>query len=138
MAQGKASKAPAHRAEPGSLPIIGFVATADFGRAKAFYQDVLRLPLRGEDEFALVFESAGIMIRVVNVGKFTPYPFTVLGWKVDDIAATVRILAKRGVVFQRFPGMRQNAAGIWSAPGGARVAWFKDADGNLLSLSQHP
>ena len=90
------------------------------------------------DGFALVFEGDGTMIRVVKVDAFSPQPFTILGWKVNDIQEKVAALTKRGVAFERYPGMEQDKLGIWDAPGGARVAWFKDPDGNLLSVSLHP
>jgi len=121
----------------GANSVIGFIPTQDFARAKAFYQDTLGLRLTATDAFALVFESGGTMIRVVKVGAFRAAPYTILGWQVKDATLAVAALAKRGVTFARFPGMEQDVHGIWSAPGGARVAWFKDPDGNVLSLSQH-
>jgi len=121
----------------GSQSIVGFIPTKDFGRAKEFYGDTLGLRVVSEDQFAVVFESAATMIRVVKVGDFTPVKFTILGWQVDDIDETAAALQKRGVVFERFPGMEQDEQGIWRAPGGARVAWFKDPDGNVLSISFH-
>ena len=121
----------------GSQSIVGFVPTKDFARAKTFYGDTLGLRVVSEDQFAVVFESAATMIRVVKVGDFTPVKFTILGWQVDDIDETAAALQKRGVVFERFPGMEQDEQGIWRAPGGARVAWFKDPDGNVLSISFH-
>ena len=121
----------------GSQSIVGFIPTKDFGQAKEFYGDTLGLRVVSEDQFAVVFESAATMIRVVKVGDFTPVKFTILGWLVDDIDETAAALQKRGVVFERFPGMEQDEQGIWRAPGGARVAWFKDPDGNVLSISFH-
>jgi predicted enzyme related to lactoylglutathione lyase len=122
----------------GTNSVIGFIPTHDFARAKAFYEGVLGLRLTATDDFALVFESGGTMIRVVKVSSFKPAPYTILGWQVKDAAQAVASLTKRGVSFERFPGMAQDAHGIWDAPGGARVAWFKDPDGNVLSVSQHP
>ena len=119
--------------------IVAFVATTDPSRAKAFYRDVLGLLLISEDEYALVFDAHGTMLRVAIVGEIVLAPYTVLGWQVSDIAATVRGLAAKGVKFERYPWMEQKSEdlGIWSAPSGAKVAWFKDPDGNLLSVSQH-
>jgi catechol 2,3-dioxygenase-like lactoylglutathione lyase family enzyme len=121
----------------GANPIIGFIPTKDFKRARLFYQTTLGLVLIGQDAFALVFECAGTMIRVVKVGKLEPAPYTILGWQVPDIQKAAAALIEHGIRFERFPGMEQDPLGIWNAPGGARVAWFKDPDGNLLSLSQH-
>ena len=117
--------------------LVAFVSTSDPSRAKSFYRDVLGLLLISEDEFALVFDANGTMLRVAIVGDIVLAPYTVLGWQVSDIGATVRGLAAKGVTFERYPWMEQNEAGIWSAPSGAQVAWFKDRDGNLLSVGQH-
>jgi len=117
--------------------IVAFVATTDPSRAKAFYRDVLGLLLISEDEYALVFDAHGTMLRVAIVREIVLAPYTVLGWQVSDIEATVRGLTAKGVTFERYPWMEQDAAGVWHAPSGAKVAWFKDRDGNLLSVSQH-
>jgi catechol 2,3-dioxygenase-like lactoylglutathione lyase family enzyme len=121
----------------GTCPIIGFVATTDFSRARAFYGARLGLRFIANDGFALVFQNGGTMIRVVKVGGFVPAPYTILGWQVEAIQATVAVLTERGVVFERYAGLEQDKLAIWTAPGGAQVAWFKDPDGNLLSVSQH-
>jgi catechol 2,3-dioxygenase-like lactoylglutathione lyase family enzyme len=118
------------------MDLIAFVPTTDAARAKAFYADTLGLELQSENEFALVFRVNGTMLRVTLVDEFTPQPFTVLGWDVPDIAAAMRELGERGVAFERFDGMDQDAQGVWRAPGGAYVAWFKDPDGNTLSVAQ--
>ena len=115
--------------------LMGFVPTREFGAAKVFYRDKLGLELVDEDGFALVFTVGARQIRVVKVGAFTPYPFTLLGFEVADIAAEVRMLSERGVNFTRYPHFEQDELGIWTAPGGARVAWFRDPDGNTLSLT---
>jgi catechol 2,3-dioxygenase-like lactoylglutathione lyase family enzyme len=117
--------------------IIGFVATNDPSRAKAFYRDVLGLLLISEDEYALVFDAHGTMLRVVIAAEVVRAPYTVLGWRVDDIEAMVRGLAAKGVKFERYPWLEQDDLGIWSAPSGTKVAWFKDPDGNVLSVSRH-
>jgi catechol 2,3-dioxygenase-like lactoylglutathione lyase family enzyme len=113
------------------------VATSDASRAKAFYRDVLGLLLISEDEYALVIDAHGTMLRVAIVAEISVAPYTVLGWQVADIDATVRGLAAKAIKFERYPWMEQDDFGIWSAPSGAKVAWFKDPDGNLLSVSQH-
>ena len=117
--------------------IVAFVATTDPARAKAFYRDVLGLLLISEDEYALVFDAHGTMLRVAIVGEVALAPYTVLGWRVGDIDATVRGLAAKGVKFERYSWLEQDDLGIWSAPSGAKVTWFKDPDGNLLSVSRH-
>jgi catechol 2,3-dioxygenase-like lactoylglutathione lyase family enzyme len=117
--------------------IIAFVTTADPKAAKAFYQGTLGLKLLGEDNFAFVFDANGIMLRVAIAKEVKPAPYTVLGWQVTDIADTLNQLVKAGVKFESFglPGQEKN--GIWNAPGGDKVAWFKDPSGNILSISQH-
>ena len=117
--------------------LIAFIPTRDADRASAFYETALGLRFVSDDAFALVFDANGTMLRIVRVGNFTPFPFTLLGWEVADIEAAVADLASQGIQFLRFPGMEQSTTGIWSAPGGAKVAWFKDPDGNTLSISQH-
>jgi len=118
--------------------IIGFVSTSDPDRAKTFYRDTLGLPLVLEEiPFALVFDAHGTMLRVSIVDKVVSAGYTVLGWQVPDIVAAAKALSQAGVQFERYPGMQQDELGIWSAPGGASVAWFKDPDGNTLSISQH-
>jgi catechol 2,3-dioxygenase-like lactoylglutathione lyase family enzyme len=120
----------------GDLPVMAFVATAQPDEARRFYRDVLGLKLTDDDPFALTFEAGGTMLRVAIVDKLQAQPFTVLGWITPDIASTVRTLAERGVSFTRYEWMEQDAHGVWTAPGGAQVAWFKDPDGNTLSVTQ--
>jgi len=117
--------------------LCGFVATRDRVRAKAFYQDVLGLKLVSDDQFAIVFEMNGNQLRVTPVREYTPVPFTVLGWEVHNIDVVVERLTKAGVKFEIYDFLKQDAHGIWAAPGGAKVAWFKDPDGNVLSVAQH-
>ncbi|MCB0977170.1 MAG: VOC family protein [Acidimicrobiales bacterium] len=121
--------------------LIAFVPSRDLVKARAFYVDVVGLTFVSEDPFAVVVSSRGVTVRIANVStvdSFTPYPFTILGWSVEDIAARVGELAKKGVSFQRYDGMKQDDLGIWSSPSGALVAWFADPDGNVLSLTQNP
>lgn len=120
----------------GHSPPIAFVATTDAVRARAFYEGVLGLPFVSDEPFALVFDANGIMLRVFKVTHLAPAGHTVLGWSVAQIDATVDALAARGVTFERYPRMEQDARGVWTSPSGARVAWFKDPDGNVLSLTQ--
>ena len=119
-----------------SADFMGFVPTRDMSRARPFYQSVLGLPMEGESPFACAFRANGVLLRVVTVEQLTPFPFTLIGWSVEDIAATVAGLSARGVAFERFEGVEQDELGVWQAPGGAKVAWFKDPDGNTLSLTQ--
>ncbi|WP_396224220.1 VOC family protein [Gemmatimonas sp.] len=115
---------------------IAFIATAAPERARAFYADTLGLPLVSEDDFSLVFALHGIALRIQKVPELQPQAFTALGWQVADAAATVAALRSRGVQFERYPFLPQDADDIWEAPGGARIAWFRDPDGNLLSLTE--
>ena len=119
--------------------LVCFVATtADADRARAFYRDALGLALVEDNGFALLFEANGTQLRIQRVAEVAPHPYTALGWEVADIAATVGALAARGVAMVRYPGLPQDADGIWNTPDGSRVAWFHDPDGNTLSLSQPP
>jgi catechol 2,3-dioxygenase-like lactoylglutathione lyase family enzyme len=116
--------------------VISFVATKRPEAARKFYAETLGLSLVGDDPFALVFDANGTMLRVQKVPELTPAKHTVLGWDVPDIKAKVRELTKRGVRFERFEGMPQDEQGIWTSPNGGQIAWFKDGDGNTLSLTQ--
>jgi predicted enzyme related to lactoylglutathione lyase len=117
---------------------MAFVPTKNPDQAKAFYQHVLRLELKSENFFALVFDANGIMLRVTTVKELTPQPFTILGWTVDDIATEIKELKDRGVSFEIYKQFQQDELGIFTFPDGAKVAWFKDPDGNVLSLTQFP
>jgi catechol 2,3-dioxygenase-like lactoylglutathione lyase family enzyme len=119
--------------------MIGFVVTSNPDKAKAFYGGVLGFREVSDDDFAIMFDANGTRIRVNKAREFTPARGTVLGWEVDDIYAAIRDLAPRGVNFEQFnlPFMKQDEFGVWTPPNGDRVAWFKDPDGNTLSISQH-
>src|SRR5579872_442644 len=131
-----------HRMAADSSPlrsgkIIAFVGVADLDRAETFYRDTLGLSLEREDRpFALIFDVQGTMLRVTGVGEVKPVPYTVLGWEVPDIRATVQALQTRGVTTERYKGLQQDELGIWRSPSGGQVAWFKDPDGNTLSVTQ--
>ena len=116
--------------------IISFVATANAESARKFYEQTLGLSFVSDDPFAIVFNVNGSMLRVAKVPQHTPTRHAVLGWDVPDIQAEVNELTKRGVRFERYQGLAQDDQGIWLSPSGARVAWFKDGDGNTLSLTQ--
>ena len=122
----------------GASKVVAFVPVTDPAKARAFYEGVLGLRLvLDEKPFALVFDANGTMLRVTPVGQHTPAPFTILGWDVKAIEATVDQLTAAGVVFLRFPGLNDSdPRAIWTAPGGARIAWFHDPDKNVLSLTQ--
>jgi len=118
--------------------VTAFLATTQGPRAAAFYGDTLQLRQLSDDDFALVFDLHGVELRLQKVKQFTPQPFTALGWQVRALRTTIAALAARGVTFERFPGLVQDAQGIWAAPSGAQIAWFRDPDGNLLSLAEYP
>jgi catechol 2,3-dioxygenase-like lactoylglutathione lyase family enzyme len=118
--------------------VMGFLPTFDLKKARLFYEGLLGLLCVSEDEFAIVLDANGTTIRVTKVTDFKPQPFTILGWQVPDIRQAVSELGERGIWFERYGMKGQNEQGIWTAPGGARVAWFKDPDGNVLSLTQFP
>ena len=121
-----------------SCDVIAFAGAADLDRARAFYEQVLGLPVTEQNEFACVFDAHGTMLRVTAVPKVAQPGYTILGWNVPDITTVVRELIARGVTFLRYDMMNQDEDGIWTEPGGGRVAWFPDPDGNTLSLTQFP
>jgi catechol 2,3-dioxygenase-like lactoylglutathione lyase family enzyme len=116
--------------------LIAFVPTTDLPRAREFYVEILGLRMAEESPFACVFDANGTMLRLAPVRKLSRVRYTVLGWGVDDIAASVAGLASGGVAFLRYRGMDVDENGVWTSPSGDRVAWFEDPDGNLLSLTQ--
>src|ERR1700687_2937381 len=121
----------------GAIDIVAFVPTRDSAKARSFYEGVLGLRFIKDDGFAMVLDANGIMVRVAKVPEFKPAQFTILGWQVSGIEKVVGELQERGVHFERLGFFKQDELGIWTAPTGEKVAWFKDPDGNILSVSQH-
>jgi len=115
---------------------VAFVAITDRLRARDFYQGILGLELVADEPFALVFDLGGVPLRLALVDRLRPQPFTVLGWQVDDIEETLRRLAAAGILFEHYGGLDQDEQGGWRSPSGARIAWFKDPEGNVLSVTQ--
>jgi catechol 2,3-dioxygenase-like lactoylglutathione lyase family enzyme len=118
--------------------MVGFVATTDYEKARAFYEGKLGFEFISLDQFALVVRAGDLKVRISKVPDFTPFHGTVLGWEVGDIEAVVTWLKDRGVSTEKYPFVADKELGIWTAPSGDRVAWFKDPDGNVLSVSYHP
>jgi len=116
--------------------IVAFAATSKPESAKSFYEQTLGLRLLTDDPFAVVFDANGIMLRVQKVQAHTPPNYTVLGWDVADIRAEIKELTGRGVRFERYEWLSQDESGVWTSPSGGKIAWFKDPDGNVLSLTQ--
>lgn len=117
--------------------MVGFLVTTNPEAARRFYSEVMGFRLLTDDHFALAFDAHGAMLRVGKAQEFTPALGTVLGWEVGDISEAVAELKERGVNFKRFPNMKADEQGVFTFPNGDRVAWFKDPEGNVLSLSQH-
>jgi len=117
--------------------MVGFLITRDYSKAREFYEGKLGFEFVSLDQFALVMRVGGHDIRISKVASFTPLQSTVLGWEVDNIETAVDGLRARGVEFEKYPFVPDKERGIWVAPGGSKIAWFKDPDGNVLSLSQH-
>jgi catechol 2,3-dioxygenase-like lactoylglutathione lyase family enzyme len=124
----------------GGSDLVAFAPTTDPAKSRAFYEGLLGLRLVADEKpFALVFDANGIMLRVTAVHELKPQQFTILGWNVADIEMTVDRLRTAGVEFQCYKGVNDgDPRGIWNSPSGARIAWFKDPDGNVLSVTQFP
>jgi len=122
----------------GDADLVAFTASRNLEVSGRFYGDVLGFRLLEASEFANAYDANGTQLRVTLVDRVSEAPYTVLGWRVLDIVATIRALRQAGVVFQRYEGMTQDEFDVWIAPGGSRVAWFADPDGNVLSLQQPP
>ncbi|HEX3627698.1 MAG TPA: VOC family protein [Verrucomicrobiae bacterium] len=116
-------------------PVI-FLATANADRSRSFYEKVLGLTFVADEPPALVFKVGDRMLRIQKVERVVAVPYTALGWAVSDIRKTARELNSAGIIFERFQGMNQDSDGIWQAPSGAFIAWFRDPDGHVLSLTQ--
>jgi len=117
--------------------ITAFLPTTNLKLSKQFYSKKIGLDLVSEDDYALEFEGHGTSLRITLVNEFKPHPFTVLGFKVLDIVADVKLLSKKGVTFEKYNSMDQDDLGIWNSSSGAKIAWFKDPDANLISLTQY-
>jgi catechol 2,3-dioxygenase-like lactoylglutathione lyase family enzyme len=117
--------------------MAGFVPTKDYDKARAFYEGKLGFNFVSLDQFALVVSVGGHKIRIAKIPNFTPLQGTILGWEVNDIQSVTTWLRDRGVTLEKYPFAQDRELGIWTAPGGDKVAWFKDPDGNILSISQH-
>ena len=113
-----------------------FVPTVKPNDAKLFYKDILGLKLLSEDQFALEFDANGTILRVTIVQELKPHPFTILGWNVDDIVSVIKQLNNKNIYCERYEFLEQDNLGIWLTPNGSKVAWFKDPDGNILSLTE--
>lgn len=118
------------------IELKAFVPTIIPEKAKAFYKDILGLTLLSEDNYAMEFKANKTLLRVIVVQEFKPHPFTILGWNVDDIISTIKALNAKDVVCEKFDFLQQDELGIWISPSSAKVAWFKDPDGNVLSLTE--
>jgi catechol 2,3-dioxygenase-like lactoylglutathione lyase family enzyme len=118
--------------------LVAFLATTDSAAARAFYENILGQRFMSEDDFAVAYDVQGIELRLQKLREFAPQPHTALGWTVAGIDRLVRDIAGRGGKFERFPPLEQDAAGIWRSPSGAGIAWLRDSDGNLLSLTEKP
>ena len=116
--------------------VIAFVGSTDLSPARVFYEQTLGLRVIEQNDFACVFDANGMMLRVTAVAEVARAGYTVLGWRVSDIAAMMRDLAAKGVVFLHYDGMDQDESGVWTTAGGDKVAWFADPGGNVLSLTQ--
>jgi catechol 2,3-dioxygenase-like lactoylglutathione lyase family enzyme len=120
-----------------SAKIVGFLVTKDYDQARAFFESKLGFQFVSVDQYALVMRAGGTSIRISRNPNFSPAQGTVLGWEVQNIEAVVTWLKDRGVTFEKYPFVQDRDLGIWTTPAGDKVAWFKDPDGNVLSVSQH-
>jgi catechol 2,3-dioxygenase-like lactoylglutathione lyase family enzyme len=117
--------------------IVGFLHTTDYEKARAFYEGKLGFAFVSLDRFALALRSGENMVRITKEEHFQPTQGTVLGWEVDDVRAAVLWLKSREVETEKYPFVPDQELGVWDSPSGDQVAWFKDPDGNVLSLSHH-
>ena len=119
----------------GGAPLMAFIPVSDLAAARTFYESTLGLAVREESPYALVLDAAGTMLHLTPVSELRVQPFTIAGWQVPDVGSVIDDLSALGVAFIRYEGMDQDGRGIWTTPGGDQVAWFRDPDGNTLSLT---
>jgi catechol 2,3-dioxygenase-like lactoylglutathione lyase family enzyme len=117
--------------------LMGFILTKDYDKAREFYEKKLGFEFVSLDQFALVVRVGGHAIRIVKIPDFKPQQGTTLGWQVENVEAVAKWLKQRGVDTEKYPFVQDKELGIWTAPGGDKIAWFKDPDENVLSISQH-
>ena len=115
---------------------VSFIATDAPEAALSFYTSILGLKLKEATPFALVLNDGAHVLHVQIVPEVEPASYTVHGWQVDNIANEIAALASKGVQFQRFNQLDQDALGIWTTPDGNKIAWFKDPSDNTLSLTE--
>lgn len=120
-----------------SAKMVGFIPTTDYDKARAFYEGKLGFEFVSLDQYALVVKVGGHRIRIAKIPNFTPLHGTILGWEVADVASVARWLSDRGVLTEKYHFVQDRELGIWTTPNGDKVAWFKDPDGNILSISHH-
>jgi catechol 2,3-dioxygenase-like lactoylglutathione lyase family enzyme len=121
-----------------SAKLVGFVPTTDYHKARDFYQEKLGFEFVSQDQYALVMKAGVHQIRIAKVPNFKPLQGTILGWEVENIEAAANWLRDRGVPLEKYPFVQDQTLGIWTTPNGDKVGWFKDPDGNVLSIAQHP
>ena len=120
----------------GDKPLKAFVPTTNAEKAKAFYGDILGLTLLSEDNYALEYDAGGTLLRVTLVPELNPQSFTIIGWNVPDIYTIIKSLNKKGIQCNKYEDLEQDNLGVWNSPGGSKVAWFRDPDGNVLSITE--
>ena len=120
----------------GKYDLMAFIPTAEPGKARAFYEGTLGLAVLGSDDYGVTYDVNGRRLRLSFVKELQPAPYSVLCWVVPEIRGVIAALTVKEVVFERYEWMKQDVHGVWAAPDGTQVAWFKDPDGNVLSLAQ--
>jgi len=118
--------------------MVGFIPTRDYEKARSFFENQLGFEFVSQDQYALVMSAGGNKIRISKLPDFTPLKATILGWEVEDIEAVATWLKNNGVSLEKYPFVQDRELGIWTTPTGDKVAWFRDPDGNILSIGQHP
>ena len=120
----------------GKYDLMAFVATSAPARARDFYENILGLAVLRSDDFGVMYDVNGRRLRLSFVKEVQPAPNSVLCWVVPEIRGVIAALTVKEVVFERYEGMKQDVHAVWTSPDGTQVAWFKDPDGNVLSLAQ--
>jgi catechol 2,3-dioxygenase-like lactoylglutathione lyase family enzyme len=113
------------------------IAVSDMARAQEFYEGKLGLSVaQAGADGSRIYASGGVASLHVypsptHAGSSTA---TLATWYVDDVEQMVDELSSRGVTFEHYEGLTTDARGISPRPGGGKVAWFKDPDGNTFAV----
>ena len=119
-----------------NAPIRAYIPASDVSRARKFYEDVVGLKPREEYAGGVIYECGGTEVFLYLTPNAGTSKASQAYWEVDDVESEVADLKARGVKFEEYemPGVTMKNS--IATGGGAKTAWFKDTEGNILAVSQ--